>query len=74
MAIPGVVAYSGKTSGQVDADQQGASYCIRNLAGGSYILTAYGAAEYETQSCTLSVGTDKVVVRDFALTRRPVRP
>ncbi|MBM3323978.1 PorV/PorQ family protein, partial [candidate division WOR-3 bacterium] len=69
-AIPGLVTYSGKTSGEVAVDEQGGAYCIKNLSGGSYILHAWSTREYRSQCCTLDVAPDKVVVRDFFLQRR----
>ncbi len=69
-AIPGLVTYSGKTSGEVAVDEQGGAYCIKNLLAGTYILHAWSTRVYRSQCCTLDVAPDRVVVRDFLLERR----
>ncbi len=69
-AIPGLVTYSGRTSGEVAVDEQGGAYCIRNLGGGSYVLQAWSTREYVAQCCTLEVTPDRVVVKDFLLQRK----
>jgi hypothetical protein len=69
-AIPGLVTYSGRTSGEVPVDEQAGAYCIKNLSGGSYVLHAWSTRAYAAQCCTLEVAPDKVVVKDFLMVRR----
>jgi outer membrane protein OmpA-like peptidoglycan-associated protein len=58
-------------SGVLDVSDRDASYSLRKMSAGRYILTAFGPnQDYIPQTCTVSVETSLVVAHDFMLNRK----
>jgi outer membrane protein OmpA-like peptidoglycan-associated protein len=69
--LAGRIQYTGPVSGGLDVSDRDASYSLRGMSGGSYVLTAFGpSADYIPQTCTVSVETSLVVSHDFMLSRK----
>jgi len=69
--LTGRIRYVGPVSGGLGVSDRDASYALRNMPGGRYVLTAFGpTADYIPQTCTVSVETSLVVAHDFLLKRK----
>jgi len=69
--LSGLVSYYGRARGEVVVDSMQASFAIKNLQTGSYILRANGPTpEYFPQVCTLIVEPERVTNKDFLLIRK----
>jgi len=69
-SIGGVVAYTGRDSGEVPAPAPNGTFVLKALEPGSYVFTARGpSADYQPQSCTLQVAAGRLTAYDFVLLR-----
>lgn len=69
-SIGGVVAYSGRMTGEVQAPAPNGTFVLKALEPGDYVFTASGpSADYEPQSCTLLVRAGQLTAHDFRLLR-----
>jgi outer membrane protein OmpA-like peptidoglycan-associated protein len=69
--LSGFVSYYGRARGELSVDSVQASFAVKNLQAGSYILRANGPTpDYFPQICTLDVEADRVTNKDFLLVRK----